>query len=161
MPLRLNDLRPPAGAKRPRKRIGRGNASGKGTYAGKGLKGQKARSGNDLHLAFEGGAMPLVRRMPHKRGFKSRSRVDYTPINLSDLARRFAAGADVNADTLVTAGLLRRTDEPFKVLGGGQLDHALTVAAPKISAAARSKIEAAGGSVEVMDAESADVGRSG
>ena len=156
MPLRANDLRPPRGATRSRKRIGRGNGSGTGTYAGKGLKGQKARSGNDIHPGFEGGQMPMIRKMPRKRGFNNPFRIEYTPINLTSLSERFAAGSTVDADALVAARLLKRTDEPFKILARGDLAHALTVRAPKISAAARQQIEAAGGTIEELNAASPD-----
>ena len=156
MPLHENDLRPPAGATHSRTRVGRGNASGTGTYAGKGLKGQKARSGNDLRPGFEGGQMPLIRRMPRKRGFNSRIHIDYTPINVVTLGRRFEANAEVTVESLVTVGLLKDSNEPFKVLAGGELDRALMVRAARVSAAARSKIEAAGGTVEELNAASAD-----
>ena len=152
MPLRQNNLRSPTGAQRPRKRIGRGNASGTGTYSGRGLKGQKSRSGKDLRVGFEGGQMPLIRKMPHRRGFTNARRVEYTPINLIALNRRFPANAEVTAESLVQAGLLKSAGEPFKVLAGGELDHPLAVQAPKVSAAARAKIEAAGGSVKELDA---------
>lgn len=157
MPLRENDLHPPAGAKHSRKRIGRGSASGQGTYAGKGLKGQKARSGNDIRPGFEGGQMPMIRKMPHKRGFRAPFRVEYTPINVFRLQERFEANAEVTAESLVHVGLLKNESEPFKVLGNGDLDRPLTVRAPKVSAAARSKIEAAGGNVEELDATIAGI----
>ncbi|PZC43569.1 MAG: large subunit ribosomal protein L15 [Chloroflexi bacterium] len=156
MPLRPNDLRSPAGATRPRKRIGRGNASGTGTYAGKGLKGQKARSGNDLRAGFEGGQMAMVRKMPRKRGFHNPFRIEYTAVNLGTLNDRFPAGATVDAASLKAARLIKRLDEPFKVLATGEIAHALTVRAPKISAAARQKIEAAGGTIEELNAASAN-----
>ena len=156
MPLRANDLRPPAGATRPRKRIGRGNAAGGGTYAGKGLKGQKSRSGHDLRPGFEGGQMPLIRKLPRKPGFRNPFRVEYTAINVGALGDRFPAGASVDAAALVGARLLKRADEPFKVLAGGELSHALTLRAPKVSAAARRKIEAAGGTIEELNAASPD-----
>lgn len=156
MPLRANDLRPPAGATRPRKRIGRGNAAGGGTYAGKGLKGQKSRSGNDLRPGFEGGQMPLIRKLPRKPGFRNPFRVEHTAINVGALGDRFPAGASVDAAALVGARLLKRADEPFKVLAGGELSHALTLRAPKVSAAARRKIEAAGGTIEELNAASPD-----
>ena len=156
MPLRANDLRPPAGATRPRKRIGRGNAAGGGTYAGKGLKGQKSRSGNDLRPGFEGGQMPLIRKLPRKPGFRNPFRVEHTAINVGALGDRFPAGATVDAAALVGARLLKRADEPFKVLAGGDLSHALTLRAAKVSAAARRKIEAAGGTIEELNAASPD-----
>lgn len=151
MPLRANDLRPPAGAKRSRKRVGRGDGSGRGSYSGRGLKGQKSRSGGGTRPGFEGGQMSLIRKMPTKRGFHPRFRIEYTPINLSQLSDRFEAGAAVDAEALHAAGLLKRSDEPFKVLAGGEIDHALTITAPRVSAAARTKIEAAGGSIEAVD----------
>lgn len=151
MPLRANDLRPPAGAKRSRKRVGRGDGSGRGSYSGRGLKGQKSRSGGGTRPGFEGGQMSLIRKMPTKRGFRPRSRIEYTPINLSQLSDRFEAGAAVDAEGLVAAGLLKRSDEPFKVLAGGEIDYALTITAPRVSASARTKIEAAGGSIEALD----------
>ncbi len=156
MPLRANDLHPPAGATRSRKRIGRGNAAGGGTYAGKGLKGQKSRSGNDIRPGFEGGQMPLIRKLPRKPGFRNPFRIEYTAINVGALGDRFPAGASVDAAALVGARLLKRADEPFKVLAGGELSHALTLRAPKVSAAARRKIEAAGGTIEELNAASPD-----
>ena len=151
MPLRANDLRPPAGAKRSRKRVGRGDGSGRGTYSGRGLKGQKSRSGGGTKPGFEGGQMSLIRKMPTKRGFRPRFRIEYTPINLSQLNDRFEAGATVDAEALVAAGLLKRSDEPFKVLANGEIGHALTITAPRVSASARAKIESAGGSIDAVD----------
>ena len=151
MPLRANDLRPPAGAKRSRKRVGRGDGSGRGSYSGRGLKGQKSRSGGGTRPGFEGGQMSLIRKMPTKRGFRPRFRIEYTPINLSQLSDRFEAGAAVDAESLAAAGLLKRADEPFKVLAGGEIGHALTITAPRVSASARTKIEAAGGTIDAED----------
>jgi large subunit ribosomal protein L15 len=151
MPLRANDLRPPAGAKRSRKRVGRGDGSGRGSYSGRGLKGQKSRSGGGTRPGFEGGQMSLIRKMPTKRGFHPRFRIEYTPINLSQLSDRFEAGTAVDAESLAAAGLLKRTDEPFKVLAGGEIGHALTITAPRVSASARTKIEAAGGTIDAKD----------
>lgn len=156
MPLRLHDLRPNPGARKRRKRVGRGNASGKGTYSGRGLKGQRSRAGRDYNSVFEGGAMSMMRTLPRRRGFKNRNRVEYQAINVIDLARRFEPGASVDAPALVEARLLRRVAQPFKILAGGSIEHALHLRAERVSAAARAKIEAAGGSVEVIDATSAD-----
>lgn len=156
MPLRLHDLRPNPGARKRRKRVGRGNASGKGTYSGRGLKGQRSRAGRDYNSVFEGGAMSMMRTLPRRRGFKNRNRVEYQAINVVDLARRFEPGASVDAPALVEARLLRRADQPFKILADGSIEHALHLRAERVSAAARAKIEAAGGSVEVIDATSAD-----
>lgn len=156
MVLRLNDLQPAPGSKRRRKRVGRGNASGKGTYSGRGLKGQLSRSGRDYNAVFEGGAMSMFRTLPRRKGFKAPFRVESTPINVIDLARRFGTGASVDAEALVEVGLLRRSSERFKVLAGGELSHALHLSVARISPAAQAKIVAAGGSVEVLHAENAD-----
>jgi large subunit ribosomal protein L15 len=147
-----NDLRPPAGAKHKSKRVGRGNASGHGTYSGRGLKGQKARSGARLRIGFEGGQLPLVRRMSRKRGFTNIFRVEYEEVNLSRLVSRFPAGSEVTPEALVGAGVIRSLKKPIKVLGQGDLEGALTVRAHKFSASARQKIEAAGGKAEVIEA---------
>ena len=148
MPLHAHDLHPPAGAHRSRKRLGRGPGSGTGTFAGKGIKGQKARAGKDLRPGFEGGQLPLIKRMARKRGFTNPRRVEYTPINLFRLNQRFAAHAEVTPDALAAVGLLDNPNEPFKILAAGALDRPLVVRVPKISPAARAKIEAAGGRVE-------------
>lgn len=148
--MNLSQLRPPRGAKKERKRIGRGNASGQGTYAGKGLKGQKARSGPMPYAGFEGGQWPLLRKLG-KRGFRSPNRVDYEEVKISDL-RRFDANAEVGPDLLIASGLVKRPQRPIKVLSNGTIDRALTVTAHKFTAAAREKIEAAGGTVVQLHA---------
>jgi large subunit ribosomal protein L15 len=141
-------LRQPAGAKRPRKRLGRGNATGQGTYAGRGLKGQKAR--NNIKPGFEGGQNPLVRRVPKLRGFRNFRRVEFQPVNLEDLAARFESGATVDAEALAAAQLIDGPDEPFKVLARGELSHPLTITAPRLSQSAKDAITAAGGSFEEL-----------
>jgi large subunit ribosomal protein L15 len=146
-----NDLRPPAGAKHKRKRVGRGNGSGHGTYSGRGVKGQKARSGPGLRIGFEGGQLPLIRRMSRKRGFTNIFRVEYAEVNLGSLAGRFPAGSEVTPEALVGAGVIKNLKKPVKVLGQGELEGALTVRAHKFSATARQKIEAAGGKTEVIE----------
>ena len=147
-----HDLRPPPGAKHKRKRVGRGNASGHGTYSGRGLKGQKARSGARIRIGFEGGQLPLIRRMSRKRGFTNIFRVQYEEVNLRNLAGRFPAGSEVTPEALVGAGVIKNLKKPVKVLGQGDLEGALTVCAHKFSATARQKIEAAGGKAEVIEA---------
>ena len=144
--MRLHDLRPPKGARREKRRVGRGHGSGQGTTAGKGTKGQKARSGRGVPLYFEGGQLPLVRRLPYRRGFRNPFRVEYAIVNVAQLAS-LPAGSTVTADTLVQAGLLRRGEGPVKVLGDGELSVALHVQTDRVSRQAREKIEAAGGSV--------------
>jgi len=141
-------LRQPAGAKRPRKRLGRGNASGQGTYAGRGLKGQKARG--SIKPGFEGGQNPLVRRLPRLRGFRNFNRVEFQPVNLEDLAARFESGATIDGAALVAARLLDDVDEPFKVLARGELSHPLEIKAPRLSQSAKDAITAAGGSFEEL-----------
>ena len=143
-------LRPPAGAKRPRLRRGRGNASGKGTYSGRGLKGQKARSGGKVRPGFEGGQIPLIRRLGRKPGFRNPFRTEFQAVNLRDLQDRFAAGDVVDGESLAAIRLIDGPDEPFKVLGDGELTHALTVRAPRLSASAKEAITAAGGSFEEL-----------
>ncbi len=133
--MQQQELRQPKGATHKRKRIGRGNASGHGTYSTRGLKGQKARSGGGVRPGFEGGQLPLVRRMAYKRGFRNPFRVDYEEVNVGLLAR-FPAGAEVNADTLKSSRLVR-TSRPVKILGTGDLSVALTVEASSFSKAAR------------------------
>jgi len=147
--MQQHELRPPRGATHKRKRVGRGNASGHGTYATKGLKGQKARTGGGVRPGFEGGQLPLVRRMAYKRGFRNPFRVDYEEVNVGDLAR-FDAGSLVTVDTLRAARLVR-TSRPVKVLGEGALTSPLTVEAHRFSKSAREKIEAAGGGVRWVD----------
>lgn len=143
-------LRPPAGAKRPRLRRGRGNASGKGTYSGRGLKGQKARSGGKVRPGFEGGQIPLIRRIAHKPGFRNPFRTEFQAVNLRDLEARFEPGAVVDGESLAALRLIDDPDELFKVLGKGDLTHALTVRAPRLSASAKEAITAAGGSFEEL-----------
>lgn len=152
--MRLNDLRPAPGARTARKRVGRGIGSGLGKTSGRGHKGQHARSGGLRKLGFEGGQMPLQRRVP-KFGFKNRNRVEYAAINLGRLSRlleegRLAEGDAVTPETLVTLGLTDKRDR-VKILGDGDFSAKLDVSAHAFSASARSKIEAAGGSVNVVE----------
>ncbi len=152
--MQAHDLKPPRGAKHARKRVGRGNASGRGTYSGRGLKGQKARAGRKPKLGFEGGQTKLIKRLPHRRGFTNPFRTEYSPVNLRDL-QRFEAGTEVTPALLKEKRVLRDLRNPVKVLAVGELTKPLTVKAHKFSAAARQKIEAAGGSaVELGDGDS-------
>jgi large subunit ribosomal protein L15 len=149
--MQQHELRPPKGATHKRKRVGRGNASGHGTYSTRGMKGQKARAGGGVRPGFEGGQLPFIRRMARKRGFTNAFRVDYEEVNVGDLAR-FAAGSQVTVQALRDARLIRRK-RPVKVLGEGELQVALTVEADSFSRSAREKIEAAGGSVRWIGGE--------
>ena len=145
--MELNNLKPKKGSKHAKKRIGRGPGSGHGKTAGRGEKGQKSRSGYSRMLGFEGGQMPLHRRIP-KRGFTNIFRVEYEIVNISDLDR-FDAGTAVNPEALAAMRLTRK-NRPVKILGDGQIQKALTVSAHKFSASAKARIEAAGGSCEVL-----------
>jgi large subunit ribosomal protein L15 len=144
--MRQNDLPPVPGSVHKKKRIARGNASGHGTYSGRGIKGQKSRTGPDLRAGFEGGQIPLVRALSRLRGFTNRFRVEYEPVNVSELAK-LPANSSVTVASLRTAGIVKSSRLPVKILGGGEIDVALTVEADRFSASARTKIEAAGGKV--------------
>ena len=145
----LNNLQPPRGAKHAKKRIGRGQGSGNGKTAGRGHKGAKSRSGFKFKRGFEGGQMPLHRRVP-KRGFHNHFRVEYDVINLDTLGERFEAGTVVTPDALREAGLLQGSGRPVKVLARGEVGKALTIRAHKFSGKAAEKIAAAGGQVEAI-----------
>jgi len=146
--MKLGDLKAPQGAKKKRKRIGRGDGSGHGGTSTHGHKGLKARSGGKVSRGFEGGQMPLQRRLP-KRGFKNPFRKEYTIVNLRDLAR-FPAGTVVDVTAMEASGLVKKVRWGVKVLGEGSLDYPLTVRAHHFSLAAKNKIEAAGGRTEVL-----------
>ncbi len=148
--MRLHNLRPRPGSRHRVKRLGCGESSGHGKTSGKGHKGQKARSGGSIRLGFEGGQMPLIRRLP-KRGFNNAAfRKHYAIVNLDDL-NEFKAGATVNEQLLRESNLVRGHFVGIKILGGGELKHGLTVEADKVSAAAREKIEKAGGTISLRD----------
>ena len=148
--MKLHELSPAPGSVKDSFRKGRGPGSGNGKTAGKGHKGQNARSGGGVRIGFEGGQMPLARRIP-KRGFNNHFAVRYTIVNVGDLNEKFVAGATVNEETLLAAGLVKKIENGgIKVLGDGELSIALTVQAAKFSASAAEKIEKAGGKAEVM-----------
>jgi large subunit ribosomal protein L15 len=167
--VKLHDLKPAAGSRREKRRVGRGIAAGQGKTAGRGTKGQKARAGGKIPAWFEGGQTPLHQRIPKLRGFRNLFKVEYEVVNVGDIARVAEAGGfeggempgsksskkgapvTVNQEILRDAGLVRRLDRPMKVLGGGALSTALFVVADAFSASARSKIEAAGGTVSVLE----------
>ena len=169
--MKLHDLKPAPGSRRPKRRVGRGIAAGQGKTAGRGTKGQKARAGGKIPAWFEGGQTPLHQRIPKLRGFTNLFKVEYEVVNVGDIARVVelgkleggempgakpskkggAAPITVNQEILRGAGLVRRLDRPMKVLGGGELSTALFVVADAFSASARSKIEGAGGTVSVLE----------
>lgn len=143
----MNMIRVPAGATRQKKRIGRGPGSGTGKTSGKGHKGQNARSGGGVRPGFEGGQMPLYRRIA-RRGFSNyRFKVENLPVNLDRLSAAFEAGAEVDLEALKKRGLVSKNAESVKILGRGEIDKAVTIRGLQVSAGARTKIEAAGGSV--------------
>jgi large subunit ribosomal protein L15 len=147
--MKLHDLRPNEGAKKKRKRVGRGIAAGQGKTAGRGTKGQGARSGGGKGIYFEGGQLPLARRLPYKRGFTNINKIVYRPVNVATLAD-FESGTEINPELLMAVGLIKKVTDPIVVLGDGNVGVALTVKAHRFSASAREKIEAAGGTVTVI-----------
>lgn len=147
--MKLHDVRQRPGAKKPRKRVGRGRASGHGKTSGRGHKGAKSRSGYRTKPGFEGGQMPLIRRVP-KRGFKNRFRTEWAEVNLAQLSS-FSAGSTVDPTALKEAGLVKGRFDGIVVLGRGDLEKALTVRAHRFSRTAASKIQAAGGAAEVIE----------
>jgi large subunit ribosomal protein L15 len=169
--VKLHDLKPAPGSRQAKRRVGRGIAAGQGKTAGRGTKGQKARAGGSIPAWFEGGQTPLHRRLPKLRGFRNPFKIQYEVVNLGDIARLVELGEldggempgskgskkgtpapiTVNQEILRAAGLVRRLDRPLKVLGGGELGAGLFVVADAFSASARSKIEAAGGTVSVLE----------
>jgi large subunit ribosomal protein L15 len=146
----MSSLRPNKGAKKGKKRVGRGPGSGHGKTSGKGHKGQKARSGGAKPIWFEGGQMPLYRRLP-KRGFKNPFRVEYQVVNLDTIERNYSAGEVVDTKSLLEKGILKDEKMPVKILGRGEISKALTFDVEKISESAKSKIEKAGGKVNVKE----------
>lgn len=147
--MKLHDLRPDPGSKKKRKRVGRGIAAGQGKTAGRGTKGQGARSGGGKGVYFEGGQLPLARRLPYKRGFTNTRKVYYKAVNVGDLSE-LEAGTEINPEILVGLGFLKKATEPVAILGDGDLSVALTIKAHRFSKSAREQIEKAGGSAEVI-----------
>jgi len=150
--MKLHDLAPNEGAKKNRKRVGRGISAGQGKTAGRGTKGQKSRSGSGGNLYRQGGNLPFFRRLPFMRGkgFTPPNRVEYNEVNLDQLSDAFKADADVTPETLNEARLLRDSQNPVVILGRGDVNVALKVSAHRVSAGAKAKIEEAGGSVEII-----------
>ena len=146
--MKLHELRAVPGATKAPKRKGRGTATGQGKTAGRGMNGQKSRSGGGVRLGFEGGQMPLYRRIP-KRGFTNLFGTEYTAINVEEL-NRFEAGTEVTPELIIETGMAKQVKDGIKILGNGTLEKALTVKAQKFSKSAVEKIEAAGGKAEVL-----------
>jgi large subunit ribosomal protein L15 len=150
--MKLHDLHPAEGAGKSRKRVGRGISAGQGKTAGRGMKGEGARSGKRVAAYFEGGPLPLVRKLPFVRGYSffNPYRVDFEPVNVDELIERFEPGAEVTPGTLSAVGLIGAADDLVVILGRGELDRPLHVKVHRVSKSAREKVEAAGGSVELL-----------
>jgi large subunit ribosomal protein L15 len=154
--MRLDTLRPVPGTRKNRKRVGRGNGSGHGTYSGRGVKGQKSRAGFKIRPGFEGGQLPMIKRLPRQRGFTNIFRIEYSVVGVGSL-KMFESGSEVTPAELLASGLVKSMKNPVKILAQGEIDQPLMVKAHKFSAAAKAKIEAAGGSAEeVVFASKAD-----
>ena len=147
--MKLTDLRPAVGSTKVRRRVGRGHGSGMGKTATRGYNGQGQRSGESIKVGFEGGQMPLYRRLPKKKHFRMPNRKEWTEVNVGDLAQ-FAKGTEITMASLKEAGVVRKQLDGLRVLGNGEVTVALTVKAHHFSASAREKIEAAGGKVELL-----------
>ncbi|MDR1997327.1 MAG: 50S ribosomal protein L15 [Candidatus Margulisbacteria bacterium] len=147
--VRLNELRPDRGARRASKRLGRGHASGQGQQAGRGHKGQGSRAGGGVYTGHEGGQKPLYKRTPKLRGFRPADRIAYTVVNVGKLAAAAKDGA-VNLAVLIEAGVVRKSAKFLKVLGGGEVQAALTVQAHAFSESAKAKLQKAGGAVQTL-----------
>jgi len=145
--MEQHELKSPVGARHKRKRVGRGDGSGHGSYSGRGCKGQKSRAGGGVRLGFEGGQLPIIKRLPRKRGFVNVFKTEYCVINISNL-NIFDADAEVNPQALLNAGLIKSLKQKIKILGNGEIDRPLMVKANKFSSTAKEKIIAAGGKVE-------------
>ena len=148
--MKLHDLRPNPGAKKKRKRVGRGTATGQGKTAGRGTKGQGARSGGGKGAYFEGGQLPLARRLPFKRGFTNIRKITYKPVNLNRLAEFDFGDVEVTPEIMSQIGLIKKPTDPVVILGDGEINVSLTVKAHRFSTEKKKKIEAAGGTVEVL-----------
>ena len=145
--MRQDELSPAPGSKQRRKRVGRGDGSGHGTYSGRGCKGQKSRSGHSMRPGFEGGQLPLIKRLPQKRGFTNIFRTEYSIVNINKL-NIFEPGSEITPEKLVAARIVKSLRHPIKILADGDINRPLVVKANKFSAAAKAKIEAAGGQAE-------------
>jgi large subunit ribosomal protein L15 len=150
MPMNLNDLVPDEGAKKAKKRVGRGTGSGHGKTSGRGTKGQKSRSGPGLRRGFEGGQLPLMKRMPYKRGFTNIFRAEWEVVNIGDLAEHGLSG-EVTPEILHERGIIRGLEFPIKILGNGEAGGTFAISAHAFSKSAREAIEGAGGSVTVLE----------
>ena len=148
--MRQDNLSPNPGSRHARKRVGRGNGSGHGTYSGRGCNGQKSRAGYKIRPGFEGGQLPLIKRLPRKRGFTNIFRIEYDTVSLDKL-NIFEPGTEVTTEKLLAARLIKSLRHPVKILADGDINHALVIRANKFSVTAKAKIEAAGGKAEEVE----------
>jgi large subunit ribosomal protein L15 len=148
--VRQNELAPAPGSRKDRKRVGRGDGSNNGTYSGRGCKGQKSRAGYKMRPGFEGGQLPLIKRLPRKRGFTNIFRKEYTTVSVGEL-NVFEPESEITAEKLAEARIIGSLKNPIKILADGEIDRPLTVKVHKFSASARAKIEAAGGKAEEVE----------
>ena len=147
--MEQHELKPPIGAKHSRKRVGRGDGSGHGSFSGRGCKGHKSRAGGGVRIGFEGGQLPLIERLPRKRGFTNIFKADYCIINVGQL-NSFDANTEITPQVLKKAGLIKSLNNPIKILGNGEIDKPLIIKTGKYSSSAEKKIVAAGGKVEEL-----------
>lgn len=145
--MKQHELAPAPGSRKNRKRVGRGNGSGHGTYSGRGNGGQKSRSGYRIRPGFEGGQLPLIKRLPRKRGFTNIFKIKYSVVSIDKLGI-FEVGSEVTPERLLAAGIVKSLRQPVKILADGEINHPLVVRVNKFSASAKAKIEAAGGKAE-------------
>lgn len=146
--MKLSDLKPAKGAKKLKKRIGRGNASGTGTYSGRGMKGQNSRKSGGVRIGFEGGQTPLLRRIPKLKGFKNINKITFSPINLATIEEKYAEDEIVSPESLIKKNILRKKTQPVKILGVGEITKKISFSDVAFSATAKEKIEKAGGKIE-------------
>lgn len=153
--MREHEIARPASQRKAAKRVGRGHGSGRGTTSGKGQKGQNSRSGVTIRPGFEGGQLPMIKRLPEQRGFRNPFRIEFQVVNIQSLEDRFAAGAHVTIGDLYASGLVKSVKQPVKVLGEGEINKAIHVEAHRFSTSARDKIIAAGGTADELHATAA------
>ena len=149
--MQQHSLKSPEGSKKNRKRVGRGDSSGSGSYSGKGMKGQKSRSGGGVRPGFEGGQLPLIKKLSALRGFNNIFRREFIPINLNTISKLYEKDNEISPETLVEKNVLKDTKSPIKILGDGEINFPVKVTAHKFSRSAKDKIIAAGGTIQELE----------
>ncbi len=149
--MQQHSLKSPQGSKKNRKRVGRGDSSGSGSYSGKGMKGQKSRSGGGVRPGFEGGQLPLIKKLSALRGFNNIFRREFIPINLNTISKLYETDNEISPETLVEKNVLKDTKSPIKILGDGEINFSVKVTAHKFSRSAKDKIIAAGGTIQELE----------